>query len=442
MFLLYLPWLPVAWHRITAYGSISDPHTLGFVAAQWLKLLSVGETAVEDDLTRWLTFGMVGLALFGAWRGLVGAGAEQDGRRRRVMTLALVVLTLSPAIMMGVLGVAGRSAYRPKFFLVASPSFSLLLGSGVALLEGQTGTPRSMMNRLWLLLGLGVVGAGAARSLRSYYLDPAYARSDYRGIAAYVSAQARDGDAVLLNAPNQWEVFTYYYRDGVPVYPLPRSRPAVEPEVISELQSIAAQHDRLYAVLWAVEESDPERIVERWLASNAYKATETWYGDVRLAVYGMPIDEQSAVTRELAAARFADEIALRAYAIVPEVVQPGDVIRVDLSWEALQQPGGRYKVFLHLVGPDGQIAAQVDREPGGGMSLTSTWTPAQGLVSDRYGLLVPLGAPDGLYQVLLGLYDVGGGPRLPLTLDGQPAGDALTLSTLTIERAERVGKVE
>ncbi len=238
-------------------------------------------------------------------------------------------------------------------------------------------------------------------------------------------------------------MFTYYYRSGVPVYPLPRSRPPVESEVVSELASIAARHERLYAVLWAVEESDPERIVERWLASNAYKATETWYGDVRLAVYGMPVTGQSgAITRELASAHFAEEIALRAYTIEPEEAQPGDLIRVELSWEALEQPSGRYKVFVHLVGPDGQIAAQVDREPGGGMSLTSTWTPARGVFTDRYGLLVPLEAPDGPYQLLMGLYDLSGAPRLPLTVDGQPAGDVLTLGALRVERTGEAREAE
>lgn len=441
MLLLYSPWLPVAWDRITAYGSISAPHTLGFVAAQWLKLLSVGETVVEDDVTRWLTFGMVGLVLFGVWAGFSGTSEGRDRRRRRATTLSLVTLTLAPALMMGALALAGRSAYRPKFFLVASPSFCLLLGSGIAVLERTTGPQRSMANRLWLLLGLGLVGAGAVRSLRNYYLDPDYARADYRGIAAYISSVARDRDAVLLNAPNQWEVFTYYYRSGVPVYPLPRSRPPIEAEVITELASIAARHDRLYVVLWAVEESDPERIVERWLAAHAYRATETWYGDVRLATYGMPVTEQAAAeTRKLESTQFAEEIALRAYAIGQGKAQPGDLIRVELSWEALERPAGRYKVFLHLVGPDGQIAAQVDSEPGGGMNPTSAWTPGGGVFTDRYGLLVPADTPDGQYQLLMGMYDLAGAPRLPVTTDGRPAGEVLTLGTVVVESYGGAGK--
>jgi hypothetical protein len=277
--------------------------------------------------------------------------------------------------------------------------------------------------------------------LRNYYLDPAYARSDYRGIAAYISSVARKRDAVLLNAPNQWEVFTYYYRNGVPVYPLPRVRPPVASEVVSELRSIAARHDRLYVVLWGVEESDPERIVERWLASHTYKATETWYGDVRLATYGTPVEEETtALLKELSSAQFAKEIALGGYAIGPTEARPGDLIRVELWWEALKQPQSRYKVFIHLLGPDGQIAAQVDREPGGGLNLTSNWRPAEGRVIDRHGLLVPPDARQGSYQLVAGLYDLSGAPRLPVTLEGRAAGDSLTLGTVTIERSGTAGE--
>jgi mannosyltransferase len=432
MLVLYLPWLPVAWHRITAYGPISEGYTVRFVVEQWLQMLSVGETAPSDDLTRWIALGSTALAVLGAWAGFAGPGERSAKRGRVATTLGLTALALAPAVTMAALAAAGRPAYRPKFYLVASPAFALLMGNGIALLERSSGTRRSLGGRIWLLLCLGLVAVGAVRSLRNYYLNPAYARSDYRAMAADIAAVARDGDAILLNAPNQWEVFTYYYHDGVPVYPLPRSRPPVEAELVSDLESIAARHDRLYAVLWAESESDPERIVERWLASNAYKASETWYGDVRLVVYGLPAAEQTSA-QTLDDVRFGEDIALRSYSIEPAQVQPGDIIRVALSWEALDTPSGRYKVFLHLVGPEGGIVAQVDSEPGDGTDPTTTWGPDRGVIGDRYGLLVPPGTAGGTYQVLAGLYDVSGAPRLALSIDRQPAGDALTLGAVTVE---------
>jgi mannosyltransferase len=428
---LYLPWLPTAWAKVTGYGAISESHSLSFIVAEALKLLSVGESVANDDLTRWLTLGMVGLAVLGAWGGF-SRRSPAENRRSVVRTLTLVLLALAPMTMMVALNLTGRPAYRPKFFLVASPAFCILVGHGIALLE-RSGGRRTMINQLWLLAGLVIVGFGAARSLRNYYFDPAYARADYRGMAAYIAGQERQGDAVLLDAPNQWEVFTYYYRGQAPVYPLCRSRPPQQEEVVAELEQIVSQHSRLFALYWAVQESDPERIVERWLEEHAFKASDTWYGDVRLVVYAVP---QSGGTGQMAHAledvRIGEAIALRGYTLTPEEVRPGDILQVTLFWEALDVPAGRYKVFVHLAGPDGRPLAQFDGEPGDGMNLTPNWRPENGVFADRYGILVPVSLEAGSYRLLVGMYDISGAPRLPISAAGTPLGDALTLATVQV----------
>ena len=431
---LYLPWLPTAWNRILGYGPISAGHSVSFVIGQALKLLSVGETVPGDDLTRWLTLGIVGLAILGGWAGFAPAGLALRKWTRMSLAVAFLSLVVAPMAMMAALTLTGRPAYRPKFFLVASPAFCTLVGTGIALLERPSGARRGLGSRLWLLLGLGLVSVASARSLHNYFRDPAYARSDYRGLAADVQSVQREGDAVLLNAPNQWEVFTYYYRRGVPVYPLCDSRPPVEEEVVAKLEEIATNHTRLFVLYWAVDESDPERIVERWLEAYTFKATDTWYGDVRLTVYAVP-EALGAVEmgEELASVRIGDRIALRGYALAPSDPRAGDVLRVTLFWKALDVPGGRYKVFLHLVDGDGQIVSQHDGEPGDGMNLTSDWQPDRGVFPDRYGLLVPASVAGGDYRLLVGMYDVSGAPRLPITVDDQPVGDALVLATVQIQ---------
>ena len=454
--LLYVPWLATAWIKILSYGPISDSQPASFIVIQALKLFSVGETVPDDDVTRWLTLAMVGLALFGAWRGFAQPRLARPRLVRAcrdlswLYTLLLGLLVLAPIGLMIYLTLAGRPAYRPKFFLVASPAFCLLVGQGIASLEQPVGPrhtqrARTMSGQLWLLLGMGIVGVASARSLRNYYLDPAYARADYRGIAQHIRQVSREGDAILLNAPNQWEVFTYYYRGPAPVYPLPRSRPPREEDVRAELASIAARHKRLFALYWATAESDPERLVERWLEAHAFKAEDVWYGDVRLATYAVPEAlEDVQMTHPLRDVRLGDTIALRGYALAPERVKPGDILQVTLFWEALAVPPGRYKVFLHLVDGSGQpdkasepdvssgIVSQFDGEPGQGMNLTTGWRPEEGILADRYGVPVPDTLPSGEYRLLVGMYDVSGSPRLPISVEGEPAGDALTLAAIDI----------
>ena len=435
---LYLPWLPVAWAKTWGYTAISAGHSAPFIATQGLKLLSVGETAADDDVTRWLVVGIVGLAVFGAWGGFA---ARRSALSRPLMpgTLGLALLALMPIVLMVALTLAGRPAYRPKFFLAGSPAFCVLVGGGIAALEKTSGDKRPLSNQLWLLLGLGLVGVGAARSLRSYYYDPAYARADYRSMAATIARMGQQGDAILLDAPNQWEVFTYYYRGQAPVYPICRSRPCPRAQTEAELDEIAAGHQRLFALYWATEESDPERVVERWLEQNAFKASDTWYGDVRLVVYGVG---QGSAAGEAGRSRPAtsledvclgEAIALRGYSLTQQTVRRGDVLQVTLFWEATAVPAGRYKVFLHLVSAGGQLVAQVDSEPGNGMNLTSSWHPEQGMFADRYGVIVPETAPSGPYQLLLGMYDVSGTPRLPIWVDGAASGDALPLATIEVQ---------
>jgi hypothetical protein len=440
---LYAPWISVAADRILHYGPISDEKPVSYILVQALKLLSVGETVPNDDLTRWLTLAMTGLALFGLW-GAVAPGQARSGVRRRpagkvsrqqVVALALSLLVLAPIVMMSVLTVTGRPAYRPKFFLVASPAFCLLVGLGIAGLEGPSSAGRrTMSSQLWLLLGIGIVAVAGVRSLRNYYTDPEYARTDYRSIAQTIMRDAREGDAILLNAPNQWEVFTYYYQGPAPVYPLCRSRPPQEEAVTAELAEIAAHHTRLYTLYWATNESDPTGIVERWLAANTFKASDRWIGDVRFVIYAVPSDlGKVEMQQTLEGVRLGEAIALRGYSIEPPELSGGDILRLTLFWEALRVPQGRYKVFVHLVDAQGAILAQYDGEPRHGLSQTTAWTPESGVFPDRYGVLIPRGTKSGEYELRVGMYDISGAPRLPIHVLDEPAGDSLSLGVVSVQ---------
>ncbi len=201
----------------------------------------------------------------------------------------------------------------------------------------------------------------------------------------------------------------------------------------AELLDITAKHRRLYVLYWATAESDPERLVERWLEVNTFKAADTWHGDVRLVTYAVPEAlEDVERAHALPDARLGEAIALRGYSVAPETVRRGDILQVTLFWEALRTPLGRYKVFLHLVDEQGHIVSQFDGEPGHGMHLTTGWRPKDGVFPDRYGVSVPHTLVPGEYRLLVGMYDVSGDPRLPISIEGEPAGDVLSLATLEI----------
>jgi len=214
------------------------------------------------------------------------------------------------------------------------------------------------------------------------------------------------------------------------MYPLPRHRPLRRDETEAELQDIAASHERVFAILWATDQSDEERFIEGWLDTHTYKALDEWYGNVRLVVYSVPQEPPTEITHPLDAV-LGDSIRLLGYALPSAEVRVGDVLQLTLFWQAMEPIPRRYKIFLHVLDKDGQIVSQRDSEPGGGARLTNTWQPGE-TVLDNYGVLIPLDAPAGEYQVKIGMYHVKDGTRLPIILGGQVVGDYLLLDPVIV----------
>jgi hypothetical protein len=103
--------------------------------------------------------------------------------------------------------------------------------------------------------------------------------------------------------------------------------------------------------------------------------------------------------------QFGDSIVLEGFTLGGDNLSPGQIIELSLFWQATQHIENRYKIFLHLIDENGNIVAQRDSEPGGGLVLTSTWQPGQTVV-DNHGLMLPFEARLGTYTILLGMYDV------------------------------------
>ena len=171
--------------------------------------------------------------------------------------------------------------------------------------------------------------------------DPAYIRDDYRGIAARIRAESRAGDAILLSAPNQWEVFTYYYGrqpgDDLPVHPAPY-RPT-EIEAAAWVRDIVGQQTggQLVALYWGDTESDPQRHIERALATQAFKAGERWITTVRVATYG--IGPAIPGTTQSHDVTLGDDIRLMGAGLPNTAWHPGDIVPLTLLWEPRHDAG-------------------------------------------------------------------------------------------------------
>ncbi len=419
--LLFLPWLPTALRQLGTWPRANQPLDLTAAVTAIAQLLLAGPAA--PPLTENVAFLLLIAAIF--------IPSRLRNRLSGVVSgLTPIVWLLVPVALILGLGLF-KEAYL-KFLLVVSPAFCLLAGRFLAAPLREERILRYGTAFVCAFLALYFLYASAF-GLRSYYHDPAYARDDYRGIAAYVEAVGRPGDAVLLNAPGQQEVFGYYYAGSLPVYPLPESRPLDPATTTAALQALARPGGRVFAVLWATDESDPGRFIEGWLDDHAYKALDAWYGHVRLAVYAVPQQTPTTPAQTLHiplhSRENGDEITLLGYSSLTDRLAAGDIAQVTLFWQAGQTPAARYKVFLHVLDNGNHIVGQRDAEPGGGVRLTTLWPPGE-VVVDHYGLPIHPATPPGEYRVEVGMYNLESGQRL-VAPDG--AGQ-VWLKPLTVDR--------
>ncbi len=412
---LYLPWLPIAWHQVTSWSPPREATPLPETLADVWRLLNFGQTIATQAAVAGLmsASACVLLSLLPA----VNAGERRsDGLPYFLRWGLLACLVLVPSGLILGLGLY-RVAYQ-KFLLVAAAPLSLLVARGlvagwrIADGGGVWGQRKRTVGYRTVILFLAVLFLfDTARALSNLYYDEAYARADYRAIARYIEQNARPGDAIILNAPNQWEVFTYYHADDAHVFPLARQRPLNAAANEAELERIVTDHRRLFAIFWGDAESDPQRFIESWLEGHTYKAGETWYSDVRLAVYAVPADVADSPTVSLdayfasGAAVGGANLYLDGYTLINPAPAPGDILQLALFWHTEEPIPERYKVFVHLYNEDGQIVAQTDSEPGGTLRPTNIWVPEETIV-DRYGVLIPGETTPGDYALAVGLYAV------------------------------------
>ncbi|MDX2139974.1 MAG: glycosyltransferase family 39 protein [Chloroflexota bacterium] len=454
--LLFLPWLPTALQQITTWPSTGQPTPIAEAFGTILAWLVYGITGQNTSLAvPWL------LLLFGLI--IVRRGRAGD-------SWALLVPVTLVVVSIGVF--LAQELFRPnnlKFLLPAQIGAALWMGRGVWVLwEGLTATklsrdltpvpsPRAVRGarrhqeevvrgevnwRPTLTRLAGLVAAFAVlvtlwQGLQPLYHDPAYQRADYRAMARLAEAELQAGDVIVLNGPNQAEVFGYYYRGDAQVIGLPAGLGGDDEQtrvaMLDLVEAAGGNNEGMYGqvmtLFWGDRERDPNQIVEGTLDFYGFSVGDVWYGDVRLAHYIMSTSSPSPMVDGEVYAELDGE-RMSVTASYTNEGQPGAPLLVSLTWLNLtEQPiEQRYKVFVQLLNSDGVLVTQHDSEPQGGSAPTNSWQLGVG-ITDRHALIVPPDTPPGTYTLIAGMYD-SALPYARLTVDG--GGDHVVIGTVTI----------
>lgn len=448
--LAYLPWLNFARQALTSWPGISEPMTL--LEMTW-RILSAFVTGMDsaENFQRLI----VATYILGFIGGLLPSRDLFRQSPWGIVTCALWAIV--PLLAMYGVSLA-RPAYNPKFLLLATPGFLIVVARGVSVLYpglflrerspySAPGDPlKNRMARQWIGIAKLFIGAvfagGTMLSLQNLYTDARLQRDDYRGMVNYINAVATEHDAVLVDAPGQMDVVRYYYHGAADIQALPVGRPAKQAATMQVLDQWERDKDYLYAIFWATDQADPKQMIETWLASTSFKARDNWHGNVRLAQYGLPKTFDNANYQNCCFYRFGENIRLSQIGVgsrklregdFVNAVSAGEIVPLRFTFQALRPVQGNYKIFIHLVDAQGRVIAQRDYTPVEGIRPTNLWEPKE-WIYDQPGILIPPGTPPGTYALWMGMYDPQTGDRLPLRMEGTEITDRIDAGRLLVEK--------
>jgi hypothetical protein len=212
-----------------------------------------------------------------------------------------------------------------------------------------------------------------------------------------------------------------------------------------ELNAATDEIEASGATLWFV--TDETRLLRRYdadLVQTVWNRMSLVFAGGRAMVFrSQPARTYATEVDTPRRETFANQMSLAGYAIGNEdqrgappdgslVVEPGQSLPLQLTWQALSPLTESYTVFVHLTDANGQGHGQVDGPPLNGLYPMYLWQPGIRYPDNRT-LDLPPELPPGRYRLETGLYPLGGGDRLPVTTGpGRLPGDTLILDYLTV----------
>jgi hypothetical protein len=270
-------------------------------------------------------------------------------RYRWLMAACYPPLVLGPLVVFG-LSYPNPVLYAPnlsvRYLMLHLPLYCLLLAWALTLLW----RPIAMACAVVLV---GVSSWGLLDLYGGWRL-----RDEYRTIAGYMQAYARDDDLVVLYSDWDWPVFLYYFPDPLTRYGVGTLQPQTAESAAASGREWLERHRSLWLVTRQNGfDADPQGHLRRWLDGNARAVSDFSVADKRLTLFSADPARTIATPTPLPPRYRADGERLVGFDLPVWEVEAGERLHLASYWRA----GGPYA--LELVGPGG---APVRRTAGHG----------------------------------------------------------------------------
>jgi hypothetical protein len=354
--LLYLPWLLRASATLTGYGGNGDSPGFVDMATRALSVFAVGEAVTPQQRDVLALVALLLLAL-GTWR-LAASGS----RFKRVSILLWLYLALP--VLATWLSALQRPIFNERYLAAAAPPFFLLIAAIFqrAGPDAETDQARRQPPMGYTAKALlAVLLLGGIFALNRQFHDPAYAKTrGWRELATAIEQTAaglppeRVRIAQNFPDPTLW----YYYDGPVDHIVLPPGPHDVDGAGRSVTMLAEAGVQRVILPVQPAPNWDEAGLGPAALGEEYMLLHEQLIGVWPLQAYDAP-----EVDLEPLDVAFENGIGLTRFAVRPTTLTPGGLLGVHLDW---QLDGatlrGDEKVSVQLIGPDGQVVAQQDRE--------------------------------------------------------------------------------
>ncbi|MGQ9492178.1 MAG: glycosyltransferase family 39 protein [Anaerolineae bacterium] len=285
IFLAFLPWLPILCRQASVRGrgwverSLRPPSVYALFST-WLYFNIGLDSKLYPLFLRRLTYILFGIPIVMAMGVLlwdrIAASAEPETIRTRRMGLVFCLLyTAVPLLTIWLLSQVSPM-YAIRYLLPFLPPYYIIVARGIQDLK-------HWMRFVTVLCLVIILLVGNWNALRIEQRD------DWRGISAYVLAQAEPGDVVLFSPRWNAKPFDYYACGSVAInmdLPIPVTAQAAE-EVVRD---IAQNYRRVWLIWQRGHYSDPNGIVKQ-LLDRQFQLLEAreFRGAMNLMLYDLQI---------------------------------------------------------------------------------------------------------------------------------------------------------